>query len=47
MFEYHPRNYDPQSGMLRWLHIVIDNVKTFIKGAYHGLPVKYPDNYLD
>ena len=33
--------------MLRWLHIVISNVKAFIKGTYHGLPVKYLDIYLD
>ena len=33
--------------MLRWLHIVISNVKDFIQGTYHGLLVKYLDSYLD
>lgn len=33
--------------MLRWLRILISTVKTFIQGAYHGLPVKYLNSYLD
>ena len=43
--EYQP--YDPNSGLLHWLHIVISNAKAFILGTYHGLPKKYLQAYLD
>lgn len=33
--------YNPDSGLLRWLHIVIGNTKALILGTYHGLPKKY------
>lgn len=33
--------YNPNFGLLLWLHIVISNAKSFIPGAYHGLPKKY------
>ena len=46
-YDHHPGKYDPHSGMLRWLHIVIGNAKAFILGTYHGLPARYLDNYLD
>lgn len=39
--------YDPDSGLLHWLHIVISNAKAFILGTYHGLPKKYLQAYLD
>ena len=39
--------YDPSSGLLHWLHIVISNAKAFILGTYHGLPKKYLQAYLD
>ena len=41
------RSYDPNSGLLHWLHIVISNAKAFILGTYHGLPKKYLQSYLD
>lgn len=41
------RSYDPSSGLLHWLHIVISNAKVFILGTYHGLPKKYFQSYLD
>ena len=41
------RSYDPNSGLLHWLHIVISNAKAFILGTYHGLPQKYLQSYLD
>ena len=28
--------YEPGSGMLHWLHIVLSNAKAFILGTYHG-----------
>ena len=37
-FTHEHRSYDPDSGLLHWLHIVISNAKAFILGAYHGLP---------
>lgn len=46
-FDHRPRVYAPNSGTLRWLHIVIGNAKAFILGTYHGLPSKYLDAYLD
>ncbi len=43
--EYKP--YDPNSGLLHWLHIVISNAKAFILGTYHGLPKENLQSYLD
>ena len=43
--KYQP--YDPDSGLLHWLHVVISNAKSFILGTYHGLPKKYFQSYLD
>ena len=43
--EYKP--YDPNSGMLHWLHIVISNAKAFILETYHGLPKDHLQSYLD
>lgn len=34
--EYKP--YDPNAGLLHWLHITISNANAFILGTYHGLP---------
>ncbi len=39
--------YNPDSGLLHWLHIVISNAKVFILGTYHGLPKKYLQSYVD
>ena len=41
------RSYDPGSGLLRWLHIVISIAKAFILSTYHGLPKKHVQSYLD
>lgn len=43
--EYKP--YDPNSGLLHWLHIMISNAKAFILGTYHGLPKGNLQSYLD
>ena len=40
-------SYDPGSGLLHWLHIVVSNAKAFILGTYHGLPKKHLQSYLD
>lgn len=39
--------YDPASGLLHWLHIVVSNAKAFILGTYHGLPKARLQPYLD
>ena len=46
-YTHEHRAYDPDSGLLHWLHIVISNAKAFILGTYHGLPKKYLQSYLD
>ena len=39
--------YDPDSGLLHWLHIIVSNAKAFILGTYHGLPKDNLQSYLD
>ena len=46
-YAHEHRPYDPNSGLLHWLHIVISNAKAFILGTYHGLPKKHLQTYLD
>ena len=46
-YTHEHKPYDPNSGLLHWLHIVISNAKAFILGTYHGLPKKYLQAYLD
>lgn len=46
-YTHEHKTYDPNAGMLHWLHIVISNAKAFILGTYHGLPQKYLQSYLD
>lgn len=43
------QKYDPktESNHLKWLHIMISNIKANIEGAYHGLGGKYLQRYLD
>lgn len=41
------KSYNPDSGLLLWLHIVISNAKVFILGTYHGLTMKNLQSYLD
>lgn len=37
--------YNPDSGVLHWLHTMIGNAKAFILGTYHGLPKKNLQEY--
>ena len=46
-FIHEYRSYNPDSGLLHWLHIVISNAKAFILGTYHDLPKKHLQSYLD
>ncbi len=43
------QKYNPQSGdgRLKWLHVMISNIKANIEGAYHGLDGTYLQRYLD
>lgn len=43
------QKYDPQSDdrRLKWLHVMISNIKANIEGAYHGLDGTYLQRYLD
>ena len=46
-FSHQHKTYDPSSGLLHWLHIVISNAKAFILGTYHGLSKDNLQPYLD
>ena len=46
-YTHEHKPYDPNSGLLHWLHIVISNAKAFILGIYHGLPKDNLQSYLD
>ena len=35
------------SDALKWVHTILANAKAFIQGTYHGLGVKYLQEYLD
>lgn len=36
-FSHEHKTYDPSSGLIHWLHIMVSNAKAFISGTYHGL----------
>lgn len=46
-FIHEHKTYDPNAGLLHWLHITISNAKAFILGTYHGLPKANLQSYLD
>ena len=46
-YTHEHKPFDPNSGLLHWLHIVIRNAKAFILGTYHGLPKDNLQSYLD
>ena len=46
-YTHEHKKYDPNSGMLHWLHIVVSNAKAFILGTYYGLPTDHLQSYLD
>lgn len=46
-FDHTHQVYDPQAGMLHWLHTVLSNAKAYIIGTYHGLPQKNLQDYLN
>jgi transposase-like protein len=48
-YKHRPKNFDPtgEPEHLKWLHIIISNIKAFIAGTYHGLGVKHLQAFLD
>ncbi len=38
-YDHQPTTYNPDNGLLHWIHIAISNAKAFILFTYHGLPV--------
>ena len=46
-YAHEQKPYDPDSGLLHWLHIVVSNAKAFILGTYHGLSKASLQSYLD
>jgi transposase-like protein len=42
-------NVDPKGkpGHLKWLHIIVSNMKTFLLGTYHGIGNEHMQAYLD
>lgn len=46
-YRHEPKPYNPESGLLHWIHIAISNAKAFILGTYHGLPGRKLSAYLN
>lgn len=46
-YRHEPKPYNPESGLLHWIHIAISNAKAFILGTYHGLPSRNLSAYLN
>lgn len=48
-YQVDAENYDPKddSQRLKWLHIIISNVKAFMAGTYHGLSDIHLQAFLD
>ena len=48
-YEHHPENFDPKNHPehLRWLHVIVSNLKAFIAGTYHGLEKKHLQRYCN
>jgi len=40
-------NLEKNPEHLKWLHVVISNLKTFLNGTYHGVPNKHLQAYID
>ena len=46
-YDHKHKPYQPDSGLLHWLHIVVGNAKAFLLGTYHGRPKENLQSYLD
>ena len=47
-YEHHSEVFDPENRPehLRWLHVIVSNLKAFITGTYHGLDKKHLQRYF-
>lgn len=48
-YEHQPEVFDPETRPehLRWLHVIVSNLKAFIAGTYHGLDKKHLQRYFN
>ena len=48
-YEHQPENFDPENrpDHLRWLHVIVSNLKALIMGTYHGLDKKHLQRYFN
>lgn len=48
-YRHQPRPFDPKGNPthLKWMHVVISNVKSFVNGTYHGLSDMHLQAFLD
>ena len=48
-YEHCPENFDfgTRPKHLRWLHVIVSNLKAFISGTYHGLGKKHLQRYFN
>lgn len=48
-FEHQAETISPidNPGHLKWLHVVISNMKAFMNGTYHGVPKKHLQAFID
>ncbi len=46
-YVHHYQVFDKNSGVLRWVHTLISNMKSFLLGTYHGLSKKHLQSYFD
>ena len=46
-YVHHYQVFDKNSGALRWVHILISNVKSFLLGTFHGIGKKHLQRYFD
>ena len=48
-FDHQPMKFNREENPehLKWLHVVLSNLKTFLNGTYHGVPDKHLQAYID
>ena len=48
-FDHQPIKFNLEENPehLKWLHVVLSNLKTFLNGTYHGVPDKHLQAYID
>jgi transposase-like protein len=48
-YQLEPENFDPteKPEHLKWLHIIVSNMKAFLLGTYHGIGGEHMQAYLD